>query len=141
MGKVFKSNTWLLILDLEVAIWDLLSSTFLPCCPAEYMYSEKYAWALNWHCAVILLSLRAQLSGQVSRVKVLDLKTLPIFSPLKISLKRIQLELIPNQDLLQARSSIKYDESCISSPFDSLYTRFNTILDTGTSSKQILIRY
>ena len=69
LGKVFKSNTWLVILDPEVAIWDLLSSSFLPYCPAEYTYSEKYALAWAWHSAAVLVSLYAQFPGQVSWVK------------------------------------------------------------------------
>ena len=44
---------------------------------AEYMYSEKYS--LAWDCHSVKSSIKSQ---------VLDLKTLPIFSPLKISVNK-----------------------------------------------------
>ena len=85
MGKVFKFNTWLLILDPEVAIWDLLSSSYCPYCPAEYMYSEKICLGLGLALCRHLGLLASATCGSSIKSQILDLKTLPIFSPLKIS--------------------------------------------------------
>ena len=76
-------------------------------------------------------------NGRSLRQLIIGVSLFLAFQAIRKSLKYVRFRLTTNQDLLQARSSVKFGESLAS--VHQLTDAIITIPDTGTSMKQILI--
>ena len=74
-------------------------------------------------------------NGRSLRQLIIGVSLFLAFQAIRKSLKYVKFRLTTNQDLFQARSSVKFGESFAFNLTDAIIT----IPDTGTSMKQILI--
>ena len=124
IGKVFKSNTWLLILYPEVA--KLLRYILIS------LYYGYISLLFNFYATS-----RSSINSQV-----LDLKTLPIFSPLKLSVNLkpcVRLSLSLNKDLSLQIPSATGEKGRNFRTYQKKWFTINLFVDENSDNLQKLL--